>query len=190
MSGKRTELDRAVLRALRHEPSELGLTPDRAGYCRKEDVLRGLRRRGFSVDPAALEEMFRNQRFGFDPTGTRVRADYGTSLGLRLADMYPQPGSPPPVLYHGSSLPALPGIRERGVLPVGMRGHRPRDHVFLTERPEVALRKGSRYGRAVAIPVRAQEMSRAGLPLYHAKDDIWLAERVPPEFLNLSGLLF
>lgn len=181
---------RLVVYALRHDPAFLGLTLDRQGYSSIQDLIKGLRLRGCPADEALILRISENERFSLDPSRTRMRADYGHTLGLRLEDMFPSDSTPPPVLYHGTALPSLDGIREEGILCFAVKGKKPRDHIFLTELPEVAMKKGARHGRFVVLPVRCDAMHADGYRFYHAKNDIWLTGRIPREYIDFSAMLF
>lgn len=181
---------RLLVMALRHDPAVLGLEQDSAGYCLKNDARKALREQGYKLSEEDLEIILQNERFGVDPTGQKMRVDYGNSIGLKLEDMYESSQVPPEILYHGTSADALDSIKKSGILRFAKNGKKPRDHVFMTESPAVAMKKGTRYGRGVALPVLAWKMHEDGFLFYHAKNDIWLTDHVPPEYLDLENMKF
>ena len=63
---------------LRHAPEELGLELEPGGWVRVEDLLAGCERVGFRVSWAELREVVEKndkQRFSFDESGERIRAN-------------------------------------------------------------------------------------------------------------------
>lgn len=182
---------RELTRALRHNPELLELHPDKAGYCSVAEVIRGLRNRGFNVKREEIEAFALNIRFSFrNERHDAIRADYGNSIGLALADMYESPSEPPEILFHGSHADALSSIQKDGLIRFAYGGKKARDHVFLTESAEIALKKGGRHGTSVVLPVLAAKMAADGYAFYHAKEDIWLTDHIPPEYIDFNGLRF
>jgi putative RNA 2'-phosphotransferase len=178
------DIGRIVTRALRHDPEMLDLTLDKAGYCLVAELVDSLNRHGFAVDAQTIEKLGENERFGFSADHTKFRADYGNSIGLKLCDMYPQDSVPPEILYHGTAREFLDGIREKGILRLGVNGKKGRDHVFMTKSPQVAMKKGKRHGQGIVLPVRAREMYEDGYLFYHAKNEIWLTDHIPAQYIN------
>ena len=191
MNGKnRNRIGRLLVAALRHDPSLLGIEIDAAGYCSKKEVRKALKEHGYSVTEEELEEILTNERFGQDKKQMKVRVDYGTSLGLKLSDMYETAKTPPAILYHGTSADALESVKINGIVRFAKNGKKPRDHVFLTERVGIALKKGRRYGTGVALPVLADKMQKDGYDFYHAKNDIWLTDHIPPQYIDFANMQF
>lgn len=178
------DMGRTVTKALRHNPEMLGLTLDQAGYCPVDDLIESLKVRGFRADVQAIEKLGENERFSFNEDHTKMRADYGHSIGLHLCDMYSADSEPPEILYHGTAYESLEGIKEKGIIRLGVNGKKGRDHIFTTELQAVALKKGSRHGKSVALPIRAHDMYENGYLFYHAKNDIWLTDHIPAEYIR------
>lgn len=123
-----------AVRALRHCPEALGLNLNSAGYCPVRDLAEAFKKRGYDVSVHDIEKLGENERFGFAAEHTLIRADYGSSIGLRLEDMYESGEAPPEYLYHGTSVSAVEPIKELGIIKApGKNGRRARDHIFLTE---------------------------------------------------------
>src|SRR4051794_36592658 len=88
---------------LRHAPQELGLTLAPGGWVSVDDLLAGCARAGMSVSRDELNEVVTKsdkQRFAFDETGGRIRANQGHSTEV---DLQLSPRTPPDVLYHGTA---------------------------------------------------------------------------------------
>ena len=63
-------------RHLRHAPKDIGLTLERGGWVRVDDLLAGCKRAGFPIDLPLLREVVADsdkQRFAFDETSERIR---------------------------------------------------------------------------------------------------------------------
>lgn len=184
------DVQRLITTALRHKPELLGLHIDNRGYCSVEELVASLRRIGHNIDKNYIEEVGKNERFSFNTDHTKIRTDYGNSLGLELSDMYSKFETPPAVLYHGTSIDALEGIKEKGIVRFAYCNNKPRDHIFLTESISVAKKKGARHGRSVTLPIDSYRMNQDGYLFYHAKLDIWLADHVPSEYILFDKMIF
>lgn len=184
---KNKNIGRMVVKALRHCPDMLELEVDKAGYCSVQNLIASLHEHGYKVSADDIEEIGKNERISFNENHTRIRVDYGNSIGLKLSDMYEKSEAPPTYLYHGTSKNVVSAIRENGILRVPAKeGSKARDHVFLTESQEIAFRKGNRHGESVVLRVNALEMHNAGYEFYHAKNDIWLTDHIPPQFIEYN----
>jgi len=115
------------------------------------------------------------QRFSFDASGTRIRADQGHSVEV---DLQLAPAEPPPVLYHGTAARSAPAIARDGLRK--MR----RQHVHLSPDVQTARRVGARHGAPVVFAVDAAAMRRAGHVFYRSANGVWLTGQAPPAFLR------
>jgi putative RNA 2'-phosphotransferase len=163
---------------LRHHPERLGLTVERGGWVRVDDLLRACAEHGFALTMDELREVVeRNdkRRFGFDATGTRIRANQGHSIDV---DLQLTPASPPAVLYHGTARAALDAILREGLHRMG------RHHVHLSPDVATARRVGARHGRPVVLEVAAGRMAGDGHVFYLTDNGVWLTADVPAECLR------
>jgi putative RNA 2'-phosphotransferase len=111
--------------------------------------------------------------------GDRIRTRYGHSFAQPIRY---EPCSPPPVLYHGTSRQALPTIRRDGLRPME------RQYVHLSPDPQTAARVGARHDdQPVILTVRAAEAYAAGVVFHQADEAVYLAKRVPAEFVEIPG---
>jgi putative RNA 2'-phosphotransferase len=107
----------------------------------------------------------------------RIRSLYGHSA----ARVRYHSAVPPNELYHGTSPSVLDDIRRDGLLPMGRR------YVHLSTDRETARAVGRRKASTpVMILVDAAAAWRAGVPFYVAYEKVWLADRIPPEFLRVA----
>jgi putative RNA 2'-phosphotransferase len=172
------KISKFLSKHLRHRPEQLGLKLQPGGWVAVEALLRACAQHNVPVSRAELDEVVaRNdkQRFGFDPTGTLIRARQGHSVAV---DLQLQPVEPPPVLFHGTAERFLAAILREGLRP--MRRH----HVHLSSERETATRVGARHGRPVVLEVDAARMWAAGITFYRSDNGVWLVDHVPPRFLR------
>ena len=77
---QRTRISKFLSRILRHAPEDLGLTLEPGGWVLVADLLAAAKRAGMEITPQDLAEIVATsdkQRFAFDETQTRIRANKG-----------------------------------------------------------------------------------------------------------------
>lgn len=175
------QLSKAVSRALRHEPWLYELELDDDGWASADSLLVALRQESpawrdlTEGDLFAMIEASSKQRH--ELVHGRIRALYGHSLPGKLRR---QAAVPPAHLFHGTSSAVLPAIRRDGLLPMG------RQYVHLSTDRDTAHAVGKRKAYApVILTVKAQEAYKAGVMFYEGNERVWLADRVPPEFIGM-----
>ncbi len=174
------KISKFLSRHLRHAPGDIGLTLQPGGWVEVEDLLAGCANAGMPLTLDELEEVVANndkQRFAFDATGTRIRANQGHSVEV---DLQLEPATPPDVLYHGTSQDSVADILRDGLKR--MRRH----HVHLSTSTPTATKVGSRHGKPVVLLVDAAAMHRDGVTFYCSANGVWLVDEVPPLYLRLS----
>ena len=176
---KLVRLSKMLSRFLRHAPHELGLTLERGGWVRVDDLLAALNGRGTPVTREALREVVvqsDKRRFSLDEAEGRVRANQGHSVAVDL-DLAPL--EPPGVLYHGTTGRFLKVILKQGLKPMG------RHHVHLSADTDTARKVGARRGPPVVLQVQAARMSAGGFTFYRSENGVWLTDGVPPAYLRV-----
>ena len=164
---------------LRHDPAGLGLELEAGGWVEVDELLAACARKGTVISRAQLEELVRGsdkQRFAFDETRRKIRANQGHSVEV---DLQLTPQAPPPVLYHGTAEAILPTILREGLRRMS------RHHVHLSPDPVTAHKVGGRHGRPVVLEVDAAAMHAAGAAFYCSDNGVWLVDEVAPEFLRV-----
>ncbi len=172
-------LSKFLSRHLRHAPAELGLTLEPGGWVAVDDLLAGCAHHGKPITRAELDEIVRTsdkQRFAFDETGARIRANQGHSVDV---DLQLAPTEPPPILYHGTAEPNLDTIRQHGLKKMA------RHHVHLSPDVATARKVGQRHGKPVIFAVDAAAMRARGHLFYCSANGVWLTDEVPAGFLRL-----
>jgi putative RNA 2'-phosphotransferase len=84
------------------------------------------------------------------------------------------------LLYHGTVARFMDSIRTSGL----ERGSR--QYVHLSPDVETARKVGGRRGRPVILVVESGRMWQDGHTFYQAKNGVWLADAVPPEYLRFE----
>jgi putative RNA 2'-phosphotransferase len=177
-ASRRTRVSKYLSKYLRHEPEHLGLTLAPGGWVEVDELLAACTRDRFPVTRAELDEVVATsdkQRFSFDPSGTRIRANQGHSTTV---DLQLEPAAPPDVLYHGTGEPAVPLIQAAGLKKMS------RHHVHLSPDVPTAIKVGSRHGRPVVFAVDAAGMARDGHTFYCSENGVWLVDSVPGRYLT------
>lgn len=163
---------------LRHDPGSIGLALDPAGWVDVDSLLAALARSGVPVTPTRLQALVRDnakQRFAFDESGTRIRANQGHSVpvALGLAEV-----DPPAWLYHGTARRSVPLILTEGLHRAG------RHAVHLSPDVPTALQVGRRHGPAVVLRVDAGRMHADGFGFSVSANGVWLTDHVPSAYLT------
>ncbi len=174
---RQIKISKYLSKHLRHTPERLGLTLAAGGWVSVEDLLAACATQRFPITLAELEAVVAHsdkQRFSFDETRTRIRANQGHSTAV---DLQLSPQAPPALLYHGTAEQFLPAILELGLLKMA------RHHVHLSSNLETARRVGMRHGRPVILQVDAAAM-QAEFTFYCSDNGVWLVEAVPPQYLT------
>lgn len=163
---------------LRHKPEEIGITLDRAGWTRIDELLRALKTAGRPISREqliAIVEENEKRRFTVSEDGAFIRAAQGHSIDV---DLGLQPRKPPLLLYHGTARQSLDEIFSQGLQSMG------RGQVHLSSFPTDAAEVGRRHGHAVVLEIMARRMHRRGFVFTRADNGVWLTEAVPASFLQ------
>jgi len=169
---------------LRHQPERFALELDEEGWAQLPEVMEILRglpnfRWVTRADVMAVVEGETDAKSRFQVEGKRIRARYGHSIAQPIRY---EPCVPPPILYHGTSPDALQVIRREGLRPME------RQYVHLSPDAEMAVRVGARHDeRPVVVIVRATDARAAGVEFYWADETVYLAKRIPVEFLEFPA---
>jgi putative RNA 2'-phosphotransferase len=163
---------------LRHQPERLGLTLQPGGWVNVDDLLAACAKNNFSITLEDLEEVVDSndkQRFSFDETGERIRANQGHSTEV---DLQLTPIEPPEFLYHGTAERNTAGILQTGISKMS------RHAVHLSKDTETARRVGMRRGKPVIFLIKAREMHQAGHIFYCSANGVWLTDVVPVQYIT------
>jgi putative RNA 2'-phosphotransferase len=176
---RRVHLSKFISKHLRHEPEALGLTLEPGGWVLIDDLLAASARAGVHFTREELGEVVRlcdKQRFAFDETGTKVRANQGHSTEV---DLRFEAAEPPAELFHGTAARNLDAILRDGLLKMA------RHHVHLSPDTATALKVGTRHGKPLILVVDAAKMRAEGHVFFRSANGVWLVEHVPPQYLRV-----
>jgi putative RNA 2'-phosphotransferase len=173
-------LSRKVAHALRHAPEKYRLKLDEEGWTPVESLLAALRQRhpdwkNLSEDDL-VAMMAQSSKQRYELRAGRIRALYGHSTPEKIKKI---PAVPPDVLYHGTA----PEVA-RVILAEGLKSMQ-RQYVHLSTNEQTAhLVGGRKSGTPTILKIRAAEAHRAGIAFYHGNEDIWLADYIPPQYIE------
>ena len=175
---RQVKISKYLSKHLRHTPECLGLTLAPGGWVSVDELLSACAADQFPLTHAELEEVVatsNKQRFSFDETKTRIRANQGHSVEV---DLQLEPQTPPDMLYHGTGEKSMSAIKQFGLLKMS------RHHVHLSKDVETARKVGMRHGRPVIFAVDTAAMQQAGFTFYCSDNGVWLVDEVPPQYLT------
>jgi len=173
------KISKYLSKHLRHTPERLGLTLAVGGWVSVEALLSACAAHQFPFTLTELEAVVAasdKQRFSFDETKTRIRANQGHSVAV---DLQLEPQTPPAVLYHGTGEKSVPAILRSGLLKMS------RHHVHLSRELETARKVGMRHGRPVILAIDTVAMQQAGFTFYCSDNGVWLVDEVPSQYLEV-----
>jgi len=186
MNNKSIDLrsvSRTSSHALRHEPWLYELELDDEGWTSIESLLSALkkdRHEWTELNANHLAEIIATSaERRFEIQGDRIRALYGHSLEGKLKKI---PAAPPEILFHGTNPAVLPNIETTGLLPMA------RQYVHLSIDEDTAREVGRRKCRKpIILRIRTREAAASGVHFYEGNDKVWLADGVPPAFIEFDS---
>ena len=162
---------------LRHKPEEIGITLDKNGWARVDELIAGIgKRQPFTM--AELERIVETDdkmRYSFNGDKTLIRANQGHSVPV---DVELREAEPPEYLFHGTGEKYAASIEEKGILP------KSRLYVHLSPDRETAAKVGSRHGKPVIYRIPAQKLFREGGKFFRSANGVWLTKEIPPRYIS------
>ncbi len=178
--AKLSELSRAVSHALRHEPWRYELELDCEGWVDVEQLLESLRSERSdwtTLDEHNLNQMLElSEKRRHEIKDGRIRAIYGHSIPQHLSR---KPSKPPAILFHGTNPMNVESMRQFGLNPMN------RQNVHLSVDEATAKEVGRRKSKnAIVLRVNAGVAFEQGTAFYAGNEKVWLADVVPPQFIE------
>lgn len=174
-----TQTSKFLSLLLRHQPEVIGLTIDHQGWADVDELIAKANATGrTTLTRAEIEQVVATnpkQRFDLSPDGQRIRANQGHSIDV---DLELESVEPPATLFHGTATRFLEPIMAQGLVK------RSRQHVHLSADKETASMVGTRHGKLAMLHVDASAMRAAGHEFFLSKNNVWLTDHVPAEFLT------
>jgi len=177
-------LSKTIAHALRHAPWLYELDLDEEGWTPVANLLAGLRRQRRAWHDLTEEDlramMARPGKKRFEMREGKIRALYGHASEVRIRK---KSAAPPGRLYHGTAPKTAAVIVREGLKPMN------RQYVHLSADEETAREVGRRKAqRPVILTVRAAEAHECGVSFYQGNEMVWLADHVPPDFIEATGV--
>lgn len=162
---------------LRHGPDTIGVTMDRHGWVRIDELIERSNRHRVLTRSLIDEVVATNdkQRFAVSDDGQRIRARHGHSV---MVDLDLEPMQPPARLYHGTAVHNVPSILERGLLPLG------RIHVHLSAERQTAADIAGPLECPKVLTVDAAAMAAEGHQFLLSENGIWLSGPIEPKYVT------
>ncbi len=178
LSGdRRRRLSKFLSGLLRHFPDEYGLALSARGWADRDAVDTVVTERYEWAGPTAVAAVVGTDPKGrFEYTGGRIRAAYGHSVDVTLAD---GDGPVPETLYHGTAPSTVDAIRREGLQPMG------RQLVHLSASVADAREVGRRHASdPIVLAVDAGAMLADGRQVTKRGESVYTTEAVPPRYLH------
>ena len=162
---------------LRHKPEAIGISLDEHGWGSVNDIIEGIRKQFPQMSMSLLEEIVTTDdkgRYSFNEDKTCIRANH---VDVELKEVIP-----PDVLYHGTAVKYVLGIKDKGLIP------KSRLYVHLSKDVDTAVKVGRRHGDPVIFEVDTKQMIKDGYQFYLSENDVWLTKEVPVQYLKMKAL--
>ena len=176
-NGRRRRLSKFLSGLLRHFPDEYGLALSERGWVDRDEIDAVVTERYDWADEGGIEAVVETDPKGrFEYTGGRIRAAYGHSVDVSLADTdEPVPGT----LYHGTAPSNVESILDDGLRPMG------RQLVHLSASVADAREVGRRHANGPAVlVVDAGAMLDDGSRITKRGERVYTTGTVPPQYLR------
>lgn len=165
---------------LRHSPETIGLKLDKNGWADVDELIMKCHQFGKEFDFELLEEVVETndkKRFTFNEDLTKIRANQGHSIDVELNLKEYEPND---FLYHGTVEKFIDLIKENGLQKMS------RQYVHLSKDKETAVKVGARRGKPIILKVEAKKMFENGFKFYLSKNNVWLIDEVPAEYIDFG----
>lgn len=184
-----SKLGGRLCKILRHDPDMIHISMNYQGWVSAGELIDGFNkafyRPMFYLNLPVLMEMVRTdskQRYGlkWENGKLMIRCNQGHSIPWLEMDYREE--TPPEILYHGTGFAVLDSILKEGLKPMT------RQKVHLSWDTATARQVAGRWknqGAPVILWIDAAGMARDGYVFYLSENEIWLTDRVPPEYLNV-----
>jgi putative RNA 2'-phosphotransferase len=176
---RRVKISKFLSLILRHQPEVVGLSLEENGWVSVHKLIEACGDYGKSFTFDELREVVETnnkKRFSFNEEGTKIRANQGHSLEVKIEF---EKRTPPKILYHGTAEKNVKGIFAEGLKKMSWH------HVHLSADIETARQVGMRYGKPIIFLIDTEKMLAKGFDFYVSANGVWLVETVPPKFLEI-----
>ncbi len=175
MNKELIETSKYLSYILRHKPESIGLFLNAQGWVNVDELI--LKSDLFLNHKLLKKTVEQNdkKRFSISDDGLYIRANQGHSINI---DLDLSPTEPPNILYHGTADRFLDSILEKGLIS------KQRQHVHLSKDTQTAEKVGQRHGKPIVLTIKAKKMYEQGFKFFLSKNEVWLTEKIPSQFLS------
>lgn len=179
-----TYVEKFLSMILRHSPETISIFMSSDGWVNVEQLLINTNE-SKNLENVVLTKNFLDevvllspkQRFTYSSDGLYIRANQGHSLKDIQIDF--EEVTSMNTLYHGTTHANINSIKEKGLLKMN------RNYVHLSPSVDIAIEVGKRYGKVVVFEVNINKMLLDGYKLYKSKNNVYLVDTVPCEYLTI-----
>ena len=176
---KVAHLSRLLNYILGNKPDEFGLVPDKEGYVSLKELLKAINEESHMayVRESHIREVLLHNRDGFfEVTEKKIRSIKRT---FRPVDRDYDCIYPPKTLYKGVKRKAYPFILKSGLLPGS------KEYIVMTKDKDLAIRTAHRLDqKPIILEIKAQMAAENGIPFFLFGDSIYLADKIPTQFIS------
>ncbi len=172
-------LSRLMSYMLGTRPDEFGLVPDKEGYVAMREFLKAIHEEphmAYVRESHVREALFNDGNGIFEIDGKMIRS---TKRTFCLVDEENGIHAPPKILFTGVKRKAYPYILRDGLLPGS------RQYVVMATERDLAVRIARRLDqKPIILEINAATATENGISFFPFGDAIYLAERVPAQFIS------
>lgn len=174
---RRVQLSKFMSGALRHFPTDVGLSVDSNGWVDREELVTAVLQKYSWADPDHIEAVIATDPKGrFECHGVQIRAAYGHSISV---DLDQTEAAIPDRLYHGTAPRNLDTIADDGLKSMN------RQLVHLSETPAAAREVGSRHAdEPIVLTIDAKGLAEDGVQIDKRGEDTFTVDRVAPKYIE------
>lgn len=170
-------LSRRMCCALRHQPSNFGITLDNHGYTDLELFAKSMKSTVGDIERVVTT--CDKQRYTI--LDGKIKANQGHSIkGIIAFDHMAI--KPPDVLFHGTTEERFSKINIEGIKSMN------RHHVHLSIDKKTAKQVAIRHKKEtpIVLPINSQKMHKDGFVFYLSDNGVYLTHIVPPEYIGID----
>jgi len=176
---KVAHLNRLLNYILGNKPDEFGLVPDKEGYISLKELLKAINE---ELDMAYVREshirevLLHNRDGFFEITEKKIRS---IKRNFPPVDKDQDRVHPPKTLYKGIKRKTYPFILKSGLLPGS------KEHIVMTKDKDLAIRTAHRLDqKPIILEIKAGVAAENGIPFFLFGDSIYLADKIPVQFIS------
>ncbi len=176
---KVAHLNRLLNYILGNRPDEFGLVPDKEGYISLKELLKAINEEpnmAYVRESHIQEVLLHNRDGSFEITEKKIRS---IKRNFTPVNKDQDRVHPPKTLYKGIKRKTYPFILKSGLLPGS------REHIVMTKDKDLAIRIAHRLDQQpIILEIKAGVAAENGIPFFLFGDSIYLADKIPVQFIS------